>query len=194
MLKLRNFIFYLILFFQSNHIFSAPRQRQITHKNQKQRQVTVKKRHPQRIIQKKKTENTSSRIIKPNRQEHGVYLGIFNYGKAISKDPCKLFFNFYCNGEIKRYRIIKSKSRYLSYVLNNRLQEGYLYKIQFLNDRIVNLIPADRLSYFVEGTITRISQDRIFINNKPYVYHSNLVRKIVCEPGGAKIIIQRLML
>jgi hypothetical protein len=195
MLKLRNVIFYSILLFQSNYIFPAPRQKQsISQIQRQQRQVNTKKiqRKQSPKVQQKKKDNSPPRIIKPNRQGFGVYLGVFNYGKSLPKDPCRLFFSFYCNGEVKKYRIINSRNRYNAYVLHNRLQEGYIYKIQFFHDRIVNLTLVDKFSYFVEGTITRIAQNKIFIDNKPYIYHANLVRRIICEPGGAKIIVQRL--
>ncbi len=173
-------------------MFSAPSQKQRISQTPK-RQVNTKIQKKQHTkVQQQKKYNSPPRVIKPNRQGFGVYLGVFNYGKPLPKDPCRMFFCFYCNGEVKKYRIIKAQNQHNAYVLHNRLQEGYIYKIQFFNDRIVNLTLVDKFSYFTEGTITRITNNKIFIDNKPYLYHANLVRRILCEPGGAKIIIQKL--
>ena len=184
--KFKNLIIFFILLFQTNFIFPAPAQRRnIQHVNSQRKQNVQKKN-----IQPKR--NSPPRVIKPNRKEYGVFLGIFNYGRALPKDPCKIFFKFYINGEIRKYRIINSKNQFNAYVLHNRLQEGYLYEIYFLGNTIVNLIAADKLNNFIEGTVTRISENKIFIDGKPYAYHTNPSKKIICEPGGVRIVNQKL--
>lgn len=132
------------------------------------------------------------RVVRPDRKAYGVYLGVVNYGNALPKDPSRFFFRFYINGEVGNYKIVNAKNNFHAYVLHNRLQEGYLYEIYFFKNVIVNLTLVERLRVFVEGSVSQIFGNKIVINGKTYIYNPNLTNRIICEPGGAKIVKQKI--
>ena len=62
----------------------------------------------------------------PQQTKEAVYLGVENYGTVTSKEKESFQHRFFVDGDIKTYTIPADGGKF---VLQNQLQEGYVYDI-----------------------------------------------------------------
>ena len=123
-----------------------------------------------------------------------VYLGVEDYGsleKNEDESSLKNFMHkFFIDGKVKNLRIKSEDLRsngLPKFELQNQLWEGYIYNIEISNDEVVGLTKIDKLdSDFVEGNVTSVDYNSIFVNNKEIkINEGSKVYKISWLPGGS---------
>ena len=129
-----------------------------------------------------------------NNIKEAVYLGVEDYGnleKNEDESSLKNFTHkFFIGGRVENLKIKSDALRsngLPKFELQNQLWEGYIYNIEILNDEVVGLTKIDKLdSDFVEGNVTSVDYNSIFVNNKEIkINEESNVYKISWLPGGS---------
>lgn len=129
-----------------------------------------------------------------NDVREAVYLGVEDYGsleKNEDESSLKNFTHkFFIDGKVKNLKIKSEDLRsngLPKFELQNKLWEGYIYNIEISNDEVVGLTKIDKLdSDFVEGNVTSVDYNSIFVNNKEIkINEESKVYKISWLPGGS---------
>lgn len=141
----------------------------------------------------------ANRDINQNEADGGseaVYLGVEGYGsleKNEDESSLKNFTHkFFIDGKVKNLKIKSDDLRINGlpkFELQNQLWEGYIYNIEISNDEVVGLTKIDKSdSDFVEGNVTFVDYNSIFVNNKEIkINEESKVYKISWLPGGSTV-------
>lgn len=128
--------------------------------------------------------------------KEAVYLGVEGYGSLEkNKDESSLknfTHKFFIDGKVKNLKIKSDDLRsngLPKFELQNQLWEGYIYNIEISNDEVVGLTKIDKSdSDFVEGNVTFVDYNSIFVNNKEIkINEESKVYKISWLPGGSTV-------
>lgn len=128
--------------------------------------------------------------------KEAVYLGVENYGNLKkNKDESSLknfTHKFFIDGKIESLKIKSEDLRsngLPKFDLQNKLWEGYIYDVVISNGEVVNLSRLDKSdSDVVEGKVTDVKNDSIFVNNKEIkLKEESKVYKISWLPGGSTV-------
>lgn len=123
-----------------------------------------------------------------------VYLGVEDYGSLEkNKDESSLknfTHKFFIDGKVENLKIKSEDLRsngLPKFELQNKLWEGYIYDLVISNGEVVNLSRLARFgSDMVEGNVTDVKNNSIFVNNKEIKLNEETkIYKISWLPGGS---------
>ena len=122
----------------------------------------------------------------PQQTKEAVYLGVENYGTVTSKEKESFQHRFFVDGDIKTYTIPADGGKF---VLQNQLQEGYVYDITVKDEaQVIDVELKDKgHSNVVMGEVTAIGENTITVNGKTLNTADSKTYEITSKAGGSSV-------
>ncbi|MBU5626556.1 S-layer homology domain-containing protein [Oscillibacter sp. MSJ-2] len=118
--------------------------------------------------------------------EEAVYLGVEGYGTVGSADKATFDHNFSVNGETKTYKVANDAS---TYVIENTLQEGYIYDITVEDGKVTAAEMLDRGNdSVVMGKVSAVNGNSITVGETTLsIDGATKTWKITSQAGGSTV-------
>lgn len=115
------------------------------------------------------------------QEQLAVYLGVENYG-LVNRDNMNSFHHrFYAEGQTFFYTIPSDGG---TYAIQNRLQEGYVYRITVQNGSVTAANPAQEIA---QGSISSADGVTMTIAGQSIPLDGAAIYRITCAAGGASV-------
>ena len=122
----------------------------------------------------------------PQQTMEAVYLGVEDYGTVTSKEKENFRHRFFVDGDIKTYTIPANEGKF---VLQNQLQEGYVYDITVKDEaQVIDVELKDKgHNNVVMGEVTAIGENTITVNGKTLNTADSKTYEITSKAGGSSV-------